>query len=56
MPADDFGIRRGFQLVFRTPELPKPDEVRERAESWRPYRTAASWYLWQVANQARSKA
>jgi DNA-3-methyladenine glycosylase II len=46
LPATDFGVRKGFALAFRLDELPKPAELLEHGECWRPYRTIASWYLW----------
>jgi len=46
LPATDFGVRKGFALAFRLNELPKPAELLEHGECWRPYRSIASWYLW----------
>ena len=47
-PVTDLGIQKGFKLFFQLDELPKPDKMIEKAESWRPYRTLASWYLWRL--------
>jgi 3-methyladenine DNA glycosylase/8-oxoguanine DNA glycosylase len=46
LPTADYGIRKGFQRVFRTTTLPTPAEIRARGERWRPWRSMASWYLW----------
>src|SRR5262245_61292954 len=46
LPATDFGVRKGFAMVFRREALPKPAELLEHGECWRPYRSIASWYLW----------
>jgi DNA-3-methyladenine glycosylase II len=46
LPATDFGVRKGFAVAFRLDELPKPAELLEHGERWRPYRSIASWYLW----------
>jgi len=52
MPATDYGVRKGFALTYygknraQSEDLPKPSEIIARAELWRPFRTAASWYLW----------
>lgn len=54
MPAHDYGVRRGYQVVFGTPEVPAPAEIQARAERWRPYRTVASWYLWRAADQPKA--
>jgi 3-methyladenine DNA glycosylase/8-oxoguanine DNA glycosylase len=48
LPVRDYGIQKGFQRVFRTPELPRPPQVQARGERWRPFRTVASWYLWRA--------
>jgi len=46
LPVDDLGVRRGMQIAYGLPELPKPDEMRRIAEPWRPYRSAGTWYIW----------
>jgi methylated-DNA-[protein]-cysteine S-methyltransferase len=49
LPCEDLGVRKGLALALRRRALPSPDELRARGERWRPYRTAASWYLWRAA-------
>lgn len=44
-PVDDFAVRKAYGLLFGIAD-PKPKEMRERAEAWRPWRTLAAWYLW----------
>jgi DNA-3-methyladenine glycosylase II len=46
IPAGDFGIRRGVQLVCGLKTVATPKQVHERAERWEPYRSIASIYLW----------
>ena len=48
LPADDYGLRRGFQLAFGTQAMPSREEVARRGARWAPYRTVASWYLWRA--------
>jgi DNA-3-methyladenine glycosylase II len=55
LPADDFGVRSGFQLAFALPEMPKPKEVLAFGECWRPFRTTAAWYLWRAADRKNAK-
>jgi len=55
LPADDFGVRTGFRLAYRRHEMPKVKELLVFGERWRPHRTTAAWYLWQVANRAKNK-
>ncbi|MBS1990225.1 MAG: DNA-3-methyladenine glycosylase 2 family protein [Cyanobacteria bacterium SZAS LIN-2] len=56
MPATDYGIRKGFALTYygknkiKAGELPTPSEIHRQAERWRPYRSAASWYLWRATD------
>jgi methylated-DNA-[protein]-cysteine S-methyltransferase len=53
LPVDDFGIRKGFGYAYRRRALPERAEVARRGERWKPYRTAASWYLWRAAERAK---
>ena len=46
MPTLDFGINNAIKRAYRKRKLPKPKQVLKIAEAWRPYRTAACWYLW----------
>lgn len=46
-PVDDLGIVVAAQGLYGLPERPKPKELLALGEPWRPYRTLASWYLWQ---------
>ena len=50
MPATDLGVQKGVQVVYDTPDLPAPAEVLERTRHLAPYRSAASWYFWKVAD------
>ena len=52
LPADDYGIRKGFAAAFRKRALPTRDELDRRGARWKPYRTVASWYLWRAAERA----
>jgi DNA-3-methyladenine glycosylase II len=54
LPVDDFGVRNGFQLAYGLPEMPRPRELLEFGDRWRPYRTTASWYLWRAVDLSRS--
>ena len=58
LPVGDLGVRRGFMLTYKTPEMPAPKHLTEHAERWRPYRSVASWYLWRAVelHQRAAKA
>ena len=47
LPVDDFGLRLAIQYCDNLPELPSQAAVRQRGAVWQPYRTVATWYLWQ---------
>jgi len=52
LPADDYGIRKGFAYAFRKQDLPSREEIEKRGARWKPYCTVASWYLWRAAEKA----
>ena len=48
LPADDFGLKKAAQVLFDLPQLPqKRSQLTALSESWRPWRSLATWYLWQ---------
>jgi len=53
LPAGDYGVRKGFFLAYGLEDLPKPAELLEHGERWRPYRSVASWYLWRAVDLAK---
>lgn len=46
LPVGDYGVRKAAQKLYGLAALPRPAELTELAEPWRPYRSIASWYLW----------
>ena len=50
LPLGDLGLRRGIQHLFELEEPPSRELMERLAEPWRPHRSAASWYLWRVAD------
>jgi DNA-3-methyladenine glycosylase II len=56
LPVDDFGVRNGFRIVYGLREMPTPKEVLRHGERWKPYRTAAAWYLWRAADRAKAQS
>jgi len=53
LPVDDFGVRNGFRIAYRRRSVPTAKQVLQYGERWRPYRTAASWYLWRAADREK---
>lgn len=54
LPTGDLGIRNGIKKLYELEALPTPDEVRDIAikNSWHPYESAASWYVWRSLDNA----
>ena len=46
LPVGDLGIVVAVQRAYKLRTRPKPERLRKIGESWRPYRSVASWYLW----------
>ncbi len=55
LPATDLGIQKGYQLVYGTNDLPTPQELAAHGEKWRPWRTVASWYMWEALHIERGE-
>lgn len=48
LPVTDYGVQKGFALTYGWKELPRPKELLEFGERWRPHRTTAAWYFWRA--------
>jgi DNA-3-methyladenine glycosylase II len=46
LPVGDLGLKKGIQLMYSFDGLPDEKKMVQLAETWRPYRTVATWYLW----------
>ena len=55
LPLDDYGVRKGFGVTMGRRELPDAAALEKRGERWRPYRSAASWYMWRAAELAQDR-
>lgn len=47
LPVGDLGIKNAVQRLYGHDARLTPAALGALAEPWRPYRSAASWYLWQ---------
>ncbi len=45
-PLDDIGLQRGLRVAYHGGRKISLRTMKARGESWRPWRTVASWYLW----------
>ena len=48
LPVGDLGIVTAMQRVYRMRKKPTAERMLKIGEAWRPYRSVASWYLWQT--------
>jgi DNA-3-methyladenine glycosylase II len=53
LPVDDFGVRNGFRIAYNRRSMPMPNEILRYGERWRPFRTAAAWFLWRAVDRSK---
>ncbi|MEO6697755.1 MAG: DNA-3-methyladenine glycosylase [Paraperlucidibaca sp.] len=53
MPVADFGVREGWRLLKGLERQPTPKALLLEAQAWRPYRSAAAWYLWRAVDRVK---
>lgn len=53
MPVTDYGVRKGFQVLYRKRALPTPKQLLKFSEIWQPHRSVAALYLWRIAEAAK---
>jgi DNA-3-methyladenine glycosylase II len=53
MPVTDYGVRKGFQVLYRKRTLPTPKQLLKFSEIWQPHRSVAALYLWRIAEAAK---
>jgi DNA-3-methyladenine glycosylase II len=49
-PVDDLAVRKGYAMIHKLPEWPKPKELDALGEIYRPHRTVAAWYCWRATD------
>ena len=54
LPVDDFGVRAGFRAAYGLKSLPHVRALAAFGERWKPYRSAAAWYLWRALELQRA--
>jgi DNA-3-methyladenine glycosylase II len=55
LPIHDLGVKKGWSVAYGKKHIPKPKELLQFGERWRPYRTVASWYMWRAFERAGYK-
>lgn len=48
LPVSDLGVRKGVQLLHGLEELPRPSQMEQLCDKWKPYRSAGAWYMWRL--------
>ncbi|XP_018840031.1 DNA-3-methyladenine glycosylase 1-like [Juglans regia] len=56
LPVGDLGVRKGVQLLYGLKELPRPLDMEQICEKWKPYRSVGSWYMWRCMEAKGAKA
>ncbi len=46
LPLDDIGLQKAAALHYFLGQRPTRRQLTELGESWRPWRSVATWYLW----------
>jgi len=49
-PVDDFAVRAGWARIHKLDAPPKPKQLLELGEVFRPHRSAAAWYCWRATD------
>ena len=54
LPVGDLGIVTAIQRLYGLRKRPDPKRILKIGEPWRPYRSVASWNLWQTLAEAKT--
>lgn len=56
LPVSDLGVRKGVQHLYGLEELPRPSQMEQLCEKWKPYRSVGAWYMWRFIEGKGSAA
>jgi len=56
LPLDDLGIQNAIRRLYRLRKRPTAKRMMKLGELWKPYRSVASWYLWQTLRNEPASA
>jgi DNA-3-methyladenine glycosylase II len=48
LPTADLGVRKGVQMLYGLDDVPRPSQMDNLCERWRPYRSVGAWYMWRL--------
>lgn len=55
LPVGDLGVAVAVQRLYGLKKRPEPKRIARIGESWRPFRSVASWYLWQTLQWSQTE-
>lgn len=53
LPAADIGLRNALRKVYALPAQPSEDEVRKTGQTWSPWRSYVTFYLWDYLTETK---
>jgi len=56
LPIDDLGIQNAIRRLYLLRKRPTPTRMMKLGDKWKPYRSVASWYLWQTLRNEPASA
>ena len=56
LPVGDLGIVNAVKRIYGLRKQPDAKRLHKIGDAWRPYRSVASWYLWQSSEGLGLKA
>jgi DNA-3-methyladenine glycosylase II len=54
-PVDDLGVQQGYALIWGLDTAPRPKELDELGERFRPYRSVVARYCWAAVEKHRTQ-
>ena len=51
LPLGDIGLIRGVESLYADGQRLERDKIETIAETWRPYRSVATWYIWRSVDE-----
>jgi 3-methyladenine DNA glycosylase/8-oxoguanine DNA glycosylase len=57
LPVGDLGFRKAVMLNYRLRKMPDEKKINliSKKNNWSPYRSVATWYLWQSLSLKEKK-
>tara|TARA_Y100001936_G_scaffold146000_2_gene142369 strand:+ start:10290 stop:10892 length:603 start_codon:yes stop_codon:yes gene_type:complete len=49
-PVNDYGLKRAMNMHYNDNKSLNKNEIYEISDNWKPWRSVATWYLWQSLN------